>query len=470
MPLPRVPEFYAAGRWWASDTLVSMAAAWRDAIDDQAGAEMICAVAVPPTGEGLALLAAGSGRPAPVAVFAADPQSWPDHAPLFAGMPLALLPGAADTADEARRRGFQPFVLAPPAGTATTPFEPLRTAGFVIHTSGSTGAPRPVYRPTAHIVAGAMARAQALGLQQGDGLLGGVPFFSGQGVVQVVTAMMLNGPLGMVGPVDHREALAAIARPEFACWRATAHFADVLGRCALRTVPRAPRLCLISSAVGEPVHRAFLSRFGVPLRGAYSSTETGAIAVDAAPDADVRPGTVGRPLPGVSVVIGEQPDRPLPPGTVGRVWVRSPWQMAGYGCPPQLERDVEIDGWWPTRDLGAVDQGGHVRLDGRMDDCVRTREGRLVNLEAVAAALRNLDGVRAVVVVPLESGAGLSFGAVLQGDAGLSLSGLRRSAGATLAPWALPRVMQLVEELPRLANGKPDRLACMMLLASGAPA
>lgn len=470
MPLPRVPEFHAAGRWWASEALVSMAAAWRDAIDEHAGPDAVCAVAVPSTADGVALLAAGSARLSPLPVFTADPQSWPDHTPLFAGMPLALPPGAADLVDEGCRRGFAPFVLPPAAGAAPASFAPLRTPGFVIHTSGSTGAPKPVYRPTAHIVAGAMARAQSLGLQQGEGLIGGVPFASGQGVVQVVTAMMLNGALGMVGPVDHREVLAAIARPEFACWRATAHLADVLGRCSLRSVPRAPRVCLISSAVGDSVHRAFTSRFGVPLRGAYSSTETGAIAVDAAPDAEVQIGTVGRPLPGVQVTIGEHPDRPVPLETAGRVWVRSPWQMGGYGCPPHLARPGDVDGWWPTRDRGVVDAGGRLRLDGRIDDCVRTREGRLVNLEAVAAALRNLEGVRAAVVLPLEGSAGLSFGAVLQGSPSLSLDELRRVAGAALANWALPRAMVLVPELPRLPNGKPDRLACMMLLATGAPA
>ncbi len=470
MSRPRVPQFHATGRWWPSDELASVAAGWRDAIDEQAGPDAVCAVAVPSTADGLALLAAGSGRSSAVPVLAADPEFWPDRAPLFDGMPLALPPAIAGLADEARRRGFVPLLLGPSNGAVRTPVEPLRTPGFVIHTSGSTGVPKPVYRPTSHIIEGARVRARALGLRDGDGLVGGVPFSSGQGVVQVVTAMILQGALGMVGPVDYREVLTTLSLPQFACWRATAHYADVLGRCALRSVPRAPRVCLISSPVGEPVHRAFASRFGVPLRGAYSSTETGAIAVDAAPDAEVQAGTVGRPLPGVDVAIGEHPHTPAPTGTVGRVWVRSPWQMAGYGLPPHVERPGEVNGWWPTRDLGALDEAGRLRLAGRIDDCVRTREGRLVNLEAVAAALRNLRGVRAAVVLPLESAAGTSFGAVLQGEPGLSLDDVRRAAGAALASWALPRAMHLVPELPRLPNGKPDRLACMVLLAGGATA
>ncbi len=450
--------------------MAATAAFWRDAIDDRVGPDTVCAVAVPSTAEGLTLLAAGSGRTVVVPLLSGDPESWPDHSALFAGMPLALVPGAAASVDDGRRHGFAPFVLPAPAGAGTRSFEPLRTPGFVIHTSGSTGAPKPVFRPTAHILEGARVRARALGLHEGDGLVGGVPFSSGQGIVQVVTAMILNGALGMVGPVDYREVLAALARPEFSCWRATAHFADVLGRCALGSVPRIPRVCLISSALGEPVHRAFVDRYGVPLRGAYSSTETGGIAVDDAPDLEVRPGTVGRPLPGVEIAIGEQPGAPAPPGVIGRVWVRSPWQMGGYGCPPLLERRNDVDGWWPMRDLATFDHAGRLRLSGRIDDCVRTREGRLVNLEAVAAALRSLDGVGAAVVVPLESTSGTSFGAVLQGTASLSLDAVRRAAGQALPAWALPRAIHLVPELPRLSNGKPDRLACMLLLSGGASA
>ncbi|HUR35287.1 MAG TPA: hypothetical protein VM032_15895, partial [Vicinamibacterales bacterium] len=103
---------------------------------------------------------------------------------------------------------------------------------------------------------------------------------------------------------------------------------------------------------------------------------------------------------------------------------------------------------------------------GRADDCVRTRDGRLVNLEVVAAGLRGAPGVGAAVVVPLAGAAGTAFGAVLQMDAVGSLASVRESIAATLPGWALPRAITVVRELPRLPNGKPDRLACLGLLSS----
>ena len=87
--------------------------------------------------------------------------------------------------------------------------------------------------------------------------------------------MLLGGPLGLLEPLDHRAALDALARPEFQCWRATPHFADVLGRCALTGPAVAPPVCILSSPISRSVFDAFVARFGVPLRQTYSSSETG---------------------------------------------------------------------------------------------------------------------------------------------------------------------------------------------------
>lgn len=464
MQQPGLPDTYAAGRLWSSDELACLAGGWRDLIDEMVGTER-CAVIVSGTAEGLTLLAAASARRAHVVVLG-DVHAG-QTAALPRGMWVVVPPSLAPMSDALRAQGFRTLAL-PAQAASSAPFSPLQTAGFVIFTSGSTGAPKPVFRPTSHVTAGAMARAAALGLGAGDGLAGGVSFASGQGVVHAVTAMMLRGRLRIVGRVDHREVLSAVQDPHVACWRVSAQFADVLGRIPLSHVPRVPRVCLISSAVGPGVYERFESRYGVPLRGVYSSTETGAVAVDAAaPDAVVR-GTVGHPLPGVRVAIGDTPvGAPPAPGTSGRVWVRSPWQMAGYGLPPAVERPGDLDGWWPTRDLASFDPDGRLRLHGRLDDCIRTREGRLVNLEAVAERVRGIEGVSAAVAVPMPADVGPSFGVVVESDH-LDVRELRERFGSTLDEWARPRVLRAVPCLPRLANGKPDRLACLALLSGDA--
>jgi acyl-coenzyme A synthetase/AMP-(fatty) acid ligase len=202
----------------------------------------------------------------------------------------------------------------------------------------------------------------------------------------------------------------------------------------------------------------------VPLRQSYSSTETGIIAVDAAPAGAVSGDTVGRPLAGIEVRIGTHPSEPLPLGEIGRIWVRSPWLMNGYGFPPDVELPDAGGGWWPTQDRGMLQDDGQIALAGRIDDCIRTREGRLVNLAFVSKSLLSADGVRDVAVVPLPSFAGPSFGAVLECEASVTIPKLKDRLSDTLPHWAWPRAMAIVDALPRLPGGKTDRMTCSALL------
>jgi acyl-CoA synthetase (AMP-forming)/AMP-acid ligase II len=196
----------------------------------------------------------------------------------------------------------------------------------------------------------------------------------------------------------------------------------------------------------------------------YSSSETGPICVNDAPDADVRVDVVGRPLPGVEVAIGDSPasDAAAAPA---RIWVRSPWGMEGYGFPPVLSRPGMRDGWWPTSDLGVRHDSGELTLAGRIDDSHRTHAGRVVNLTIVAAAIRQLNGVSDAAAVPVATAAGGSFGVVVESNRdGLDAAAIRASLTGLLPPWAIPRRCIVMAAMPRLASGKVDRLACARAL------
>jgi acyl-CoA synthetase (AMP-forming)/AMP-acid ligase II len=129
-----------------------------------------------------------------------------------------------------------------------------------------------------------------------------------------------------------------------------------------------------------------------------------------------------------------------------------------------LDRPGDVDGWWPTRDVGRLHADGFVSLDGRLDDCVRSRDGRLVNLSAIADLIREHPHVGSVAVVPIAGDAGPSFGALVECAAAVDTRSLRADLGAMLPAWARPRQVLVVASLPRLLNGKPDRLACIAAL------
>ena len=468
MFVPTMPRVFHRGRWWSADELDAMARHWHVAALEAVGDKgRLVAAALPGTPEGVALFVALSSLPSPLLLLGSDPRGWRTEPALPPEMPIVLPSSLARLGSEAAKLGLVPHVLPDRAsgGARGAPVVPLQGPGIILFTSGSTGLPRPIFRRMAALIAGVVTRNLAFGLTAGAGVLTGVSLSSGQGVTFLVTSIVLGGTLGLLDPIDHRTALHALALPEFQCWRATPHFADVLGRCALTGPPVVPPVCILSSPISSEVFDAFIKRFGVPLRQTYSSTETGPITYDDGPHSAVRRETVGRPLTGVEVCIGDHPTRPLPHWEIGRIWLRNSWQMAGYGFPPLVERPGDVDGWWPTRDLGSLEADGYLTLHGRIDDCVRTRENRLVNLALVATAIREVPGVTDVAVVPLDSHAGATFGAVVQCAPNLDQTVLRTTLADVLPPWSWPRVVEMVRALPRLPNGKTDRRACITLLS-----
>lgn len=229
--------------------------------------------------------------------------------------------------------------------------------------------------------------------------------------------------------------------------------------------PRIPPVCHVSTDRLSPrVWRAFLARYGVPLRPGYGQTENGFISTDTSPPARIRPGGSGRAAPGIEIRIGDDPLAPYPAGRVGRIWYTSARYMEGYGYPPRLAPRERRGDWWPTQDVGSLDPDGYLTVAGRLDDCFKTASGYLIDPAAIVEALTGHPGVTEVVIVPVPSASGPAIGAVVEGAAGVDAERLRVAAARTLPPWSRPHAIVVTDRLPRLAGGKPDRQACRALL------
>jgi O-succinylbenzoic acid--CoA ligase len=138
--------------------------------------------------------------------------------------------------------------------------------------------------------------------------------------------------------------------------------------------------------------------------------------------------------------------------------------MEGYGFPGALEPREEIDGWFPTSDLGVLDAAGFLTLLGRSDDCFKTQAGHLVNPAEVAIALRSHRAVVDVAVVPVNGSTGTAIGVLVEADGELDPASLRSHAAQCLPSSSQPQVIVAIPALPRTANGKIDRDACTKLL------
>lgn len=129
------------------------------------------------------------------------------------------------------------------------------------------------------------------------------------------------------------------------------------------------RIMLTGAAPTPDSLKAFFAKIGLHLQEVYAMTENcGGCTL--MPAGDIRPGTVGKPLPNVEVKINPEN---------GEVLMRAPWLMQGYYNAPEKTAEVLRDGWLHTGDQGEIDpKTGHLRLTGRVSDTFKSAKGKFI--------------------------------------------------------------------------------------------
>jgi O-succinylbenzoic acid--CoA ligase len=166
----------------------------------------------------------------------------------------------------------------------------------------------------------------------------------------------------------------------------------------------------------------------------------------------------GRPLSGVRVDVD----------TGGLIRLAGPMLFSGYRRDPQRTAAVLDDGWFATSDVGRLARGGRLEVLGRADDVIVTG-GENVPAGVVAALLEEHPAVAeaAVVGVADQQWGRRVVAVVAPRDQAPSLEVLRDFVAARAPRHAAPRQLVLVGRLPRLDNGKIDRLAVQALAEAG---
>ncbi len=170
------------------------------------------------------------------------------------------------------------------------------------------------------------------------------------------------------------------------------------------------------------------------------------------PKVRMRLGSVGQPLPSVSVSIRDAEGRPVPTGEIGEVWVRGDQVSGGY-----LDRNdgVKPD-WFNTRDAGRFDGAGYLYLHGRLDDVI-VRGGENLSPGEIEAVLLDHSAVAeaAVVGVPdMDWGEKVVAAVVLEEGQAISEGELRDFVRARLRSTMTPEFIQFRDALPFNETGK----------------
>lgn len=301
---------------------------------------------------------------------------------------------------------------------------------WVVPTSGSTGVPKRVLLSRRAVLASVAATERRLG-GSGRWVLRLPPSYVAG--LQVVCRSLVAGhePVGPDEPW-----------PDDAGWY-TSIVPTQLHR--MLEVPddlaalRRAHTVLLGGGPIDPALRARAEAAGVRVVATYGSAETaGGCVYD------------GVPLDGVAVKLAAD----------GRVLIGGPTLFDGYEGAPELTAQVLVDGWFATADAGVLDDDGRLRVLGRLDDVV-VSGGVNVPGPAVAARLRAHPDVTAaeVVGVPDAEWGNRLVAFVVGPVPGAASEAVLRDWVAAEHPrsWA-PRQVVALDEIPLLANGKPDRV------------
>lgn len=386
-------------------------------------------------------------------------------------VPVHHLAGAADV--ELIERRLRPRVMLRdtdlPEGRPIGPGEGGAAeddVAVVLHTSGSSGTPKGVLHKQGPLAYKAALMAEVHGLTPEDAVLMPAPLAHISGLLNGV---LLPGIVPMRCVLMARwnpdEALDIIERERITFMIGPPTFFISMMDAESFSTSRVAPLRLISSG-GAGVTSAFVERassaFGCTIKRTYGSTEAPTITTShAGDDPDRARDTDGRPVGDVELRI--DPDS-------GELLVRGSELFAGYTDQASTEAAFSGGGWFRTGDTGSIDEGGWLTITGRIKDII-IRAGENIGAAEVEGVLEAHPSVRAAVAVGVpHPRLGEQVVAVVVAPGGLELDECRRwFAEQGVARFKTPERVVVVESLPVLPSGKPDRTALRSLVARQAP-
>ena len=229
------------------------------------------------------------------------------------------------------------------------------------------------------------------------------------------------------------------------------------------------RLCVSAGeALPRPTWDAWLAATGLRLIDGIGGTEMLHIFISAAGN-DIRPGAIGRPVPGFQARVVGPDGQELPVGGMGRLAVRGPTGCRYLDDPRQA--GFVQDGWNLTGDMAAIDADGYVWYGARSDDMIVSSGYNIAGPEVEQALLQHpavqecgvvgaADGERGQVV---KAYVVLAAGHV--GSAELTAA-LQAHVRAVVAPYKYPRLVEYVAGLPKTETGKLQRFKLRSMAAA----
>lgn len=348
--------------------------------------------------------------------------------------------------------------------------EPADTAAedpaFIVYTSGTTGKPKGIVHAHRWIVALGDLNRFRLPPKDGDVVMatGEWSFISALG--HNLLFPLRNGVSGAIlsGRPSPENILSAIERHKVTVLYSVA---TVYRR--LLAIPDFERKFNLKSlrcanstgeALREVTYHEWKERVGCELYEHYGISEF-QLAVGQGARQPVKPGSIGKPLPGVGIGIIDDNNCPVPPGELGHFVIseKDPGLFIGYYKDPERTSASRQGGWFQTGDLAYQDAESYLFIAGRSDDCFKSR-GIFISPTEIENALQKHPAVVEAAVIPKpdpDMGNRIRAFVVLKEEYDPSSSlaeTIRDSLRDHIAPFKVPHTIEFAKALPKSPVGK----------------
>ncbi len=330
----------------------------------------------------------------------------------------------------------------------------------ILYTSGTTGRAKGAMLTHGNLVSNAQALVELWRFSPADTLIHALPIFHGHGLFVAVHCALLSGARMIFLPrFDVATVVDCMPRATVFMGVPT-HYTRLLAYDGFDARSTANMRLFISGSAALPAQtsRAFESLTGQRVLERYGMTETGILTSN--PYVGRRLiGSVGAPLPGVTLRILNANGGPSMQGEPGEIEVRGSNVFVGYWRDPEKTKaEFRADGYFNTGDIGLFDEYGYLHIVGRSKDLIITG-GLNVYPREIETLLDDMEVIEesAVIGVPHPDFGEAVIAVVKSAASGLDAEALRSTLRRSLAGFKVPKAIVVMPDLPRNALGKVQK-------------
>ncbi|MEK4800235.1 MULTISPECIES: acetate--CoA ligase [Oceanobacillus] len=218
-------------------------------------------------------------------------------------------------------------------------------------------------------------------------------------------------------------------------------------------------------SVGEPLNPEVITwgmkAFNLRIHDTWWMTETGAQLIANIPALEIRPGSMGKPIPGIEASIVDNEGNELPPNQMGNLAIKAGWpaMMRKIWNNPSKYESYFINGWYVSGDSAYRDEDGYFWFQGRLDDVINTSGERVGPFEVESKLIEHEAVAEAGVIGKPHPERGEIIKAFITLNEGYEespelLEDIRQFVKTGLSAHAAPREIEITDSIPKTRSGK----------------